>query len=50
MACLPDQAEREARLTRLLPGPIRINYHGGTQMILQSDQGDPNIYLTLLRQ
>ncbi|WP_395611504.1 META domain-containing protein [Allosphingosinicella sp.] len=50
MACPPDQAEREARLTQLLQGPIRINYNGGTQMTLQSDQGDPNIYLTLLRQ
>lgn len=50
MACRPDQAEREAKLTQLLQGPVRINHQGGTLLTLQSDQGDANLYLTLLRQ
>ncbi len=50
MACPGEAGAHEAKVLRLLGGPVRISYRGGMIMMLQADRDGAGVYVTLRRQ
>ena len=49
MACGDEAGAHEAKMLRLLRGPVRISYNGGMLMMLSGERDGANVHVTLRR-